>query len=608
MKQFSICLLIGFCLVSAWCSAQTFQVDTLRKSGPIANRINVVILGDGFTQSELPAFTQAAQKFVTFFLSYSPYNAYQNYFNFYSIPIPSKQSGATNPGTAPDRYPNQPVETKDTYFGSSFGTSNIHRLVAIRNYSAFTNVMATNFPSYDLAVMIVNSPWYGGSGGNPATFTLDPQADLIAMHEVGHIFSALTDEYWAGLVYAHEAANMTRITDPNSVVWKNWLNQQNIGIFPHTGAADAGNWYKPTTHNCLMEQLDKLFCAVCREATTARILNVVKSVESIQPQTGSPVVVNEQPTLFRLGLLKPEPNTLRVEWRLNNQLIGQNSDQLTLTSSQLTDPTATLSVSVVDTTPFIRLASHRTNHRYTTQWSLVKGTTAPPFSLTATKRSVCAGESITLTALNCAGAVTWSTSATGTSVTVSPAQSTTYSATCTGSASQTATIDVQVFPLPTASAANTGPYLEGQPLQLTAQGGKRYRWTGPDNFQSTEQNPTIQSVKISQAGSYTVVVTNEQGCSSTAQTQVTVNPVLAVHKLPTDMVRIFPNPSKGRVQIQTSLDGLLEVTLLDETGHVVAKKSFFRDTELSTDKLPRAVYIYRISTTKGLITGKLLVE
>jgi hypothetical protein len=550
MKLFSTSLLLYLCLLSPLCWAQKFPVDTLRKAGPLNNRINVVILGDGFTKSELPAFTQAAQKFVDFFLGYSPYNSYKNYFNFFSIQIPSNQSGATNSGTAPDRYPNQPVETKDTYFGSSFGTSNIHRLVAIRNYQAFTNVMATNFPSYDLAIMIVNSPWYGGSGGNPSTFTLHELANLIAMHEIGHTFSSLTDEYWAGTVYAREAVNMTRISDPAKIIWKNWLNQLNIGINPHSGASDAGNWYKPTVQNCLMEQLDKSFCAVCREATANRILNVVKPVENVFPQSGSQVAVNDQPVTFRIDLLKPEPNTMRIDWRLNNQLVKRDSELLTLSSDQLLNPVNTLSASIIDTTQFIRLQSHRSSHTYTFQWTLVKGTVSSPFSLSASKSSVCAGEVVTLTALNCPGTVTWSTNTEASSLTVSPSQSTTYSAVCSlsGASSQTAAVGLQVFALPTASASNTGPYLEGQPLQLSAQGGKTYNWLGPDNFQSTEQNPVIQAVKLSQAGSYTVTVTNESGCSSTAQTQVQVNRVLGITNLPTDAIQLFPNPSKGRVQ------------------------------------------------------------
>ncbi len=592
------------------CSAQQFQVDTLQKTGPLNKRINVVILGDGFTQAELGKFDQEARKFMAFFLSYTPYNGYSNYFNFFSIRTPSKESGATNPGTAPDRYLNQPIETKDTYFGASFGTANIHRLVAIKNYQVFTNVMATNFPGYDLAVMIVNSTWYGGSGGNPATFTLNEQANQIGIHEIGHNFSFLADEYWAGSSYAREAANMTRINAVSSVTWKNWLNQVNIGIFPHTGEAAASNWYKPTTHNCLMEQLDKALCAVCREATTNRILQLIKPVETIQPLPDSRIIVKAQPELFRLNLIKPSPNTLKVDWRLNDQPFGRDSGQVTVSNDQLTSPENTLSVSVFDTTAYIRSESHRQQHTYTYRWTLEKAVIAPTLAITSSKRSLCTGESATLTASNCTGSVTWSTGATSTSITVSPVESMTYSAICavTGSTSQTALLSLSVSPLPVAEASNTGPYVESQSIKLSAQGGSVYAWTGPFGFTSSEQNPVIPLAKISRAGTYTVVVTSTSGCASKAQTVVAISPLLATAQPLADAVWVFPNPAKDRVQIQATLPGELEVTLYNEAGNEIVKKSFRQTTELLTDKLPKAVYFYRVSNGQQIITGKLIID
>ena len=604
MKQSFTLLLIWLLTGYTVCLAQLFQVDTLQKTGPLNQRINVVILGDGFTQNELTKFDQEAQKFMAFFLSYTPYNAYKKYFNFFSIRTPSKESGATNLGTAPDRYPNQPIETRDTYFGASFGTANIHRQVAIQHYQTFTNVMAMNFPSYDLAVMIVNSPWYGGSGNSPATFTLHEQASLIGIHEIGHLFASLTDEYWAGYVYAREAANMTRNTNPSTIIWRNWLNETNVGIFAHSGDGEASTWYKPTTHNCLMEELSKTFCAVCREATTNKILKIVNPVEATQPLPYSRIVVKDQPETVRLTLLKPSPNTLKVEWRLND------TGQVTISNNQLASLTNNLSVSVLDTTAYIQLESHRQEHKYTYRWTLEKAIPAQTLALIASKNVVCMGESATLTALNCAGSLNWSTGATDSSVTVSPTRSTTYSVTCDGSGvrSQTAVVSLIVLSLPIAEASNSGSYIEGQSIQLKAQGGTSYAWTGPANFTSPEQNPVISSAKISQAGTYTVAVTSANGCISKAQTTVSISPLVAISNSSTDAVWVFPNPAKGRVQIQTTLTGELEVILIDAAGHELIKKSFYRTIELSIEKLPKATYFYRVGNGERFLTGKLIID
>lgn len=110
MKRIFITLFI-IC-IGATAFSQHYQVDTLYKKGPLDNRINIVVLGDGFTEEQMPKFADEAKKFADFFLGYSPYDGYRDYFNFFAIRTPSKESGVTNPGTAPDAYKDQPVEKK----------------------------------------------------------------------------------------------------------------------------------------------------------------------------------------------------------------------------------------------------------------------------------------------------------------------------------------------------------------------------------------------------------------------------------------------------------------------------------------------------------------
>jgi hypothetical protein len=603
---FALLLLVG----SFYCQAQQFTVDTLKKTGPIDRRINVVILGDGFTQSELPEFDSEARKFMAFFLSYTPFNDYKNYFNFFSIRVPSNNSGATNPGTAPDRYPDQPVEAKDTYFGASFGIANIHRLVAITKRQAFSNVMANNFPSYDLAILIVNSTWYGGSGGNPATFTLNQQANLIGAHEIGHLFSSLSDEYWAGKMYAYETANQTRNTNPATVTWKNWMNQFNVGIYQHAGDADALNWYKPTTHECLMEQLDKQFCAVCREATSNRILNLVHPVETISPSPNSSVRVESQPAHFQLDMLLPEPNTLRTQWRLNGVLLNQKADRISISNNQLPQAINELKVTVFDTTDYIRLSSHAQSHTYTYSWTLEKANIDPNFSILASKAVSCAGQSLTLTAQNCNGSVTWSNGGTGVTQMVAPTQTTTYSAVCAvaNAPSQNAQVEVTVNPLPTAVASNSGPYLEGETVRLNAGGGVEFAWSGPAGFSSSLQNPTIQSARRASAGTYTVVVSSAQGCTGNAQTTVEISPILATASAIDDNVIVFPNPASGLILVKSALQGEQTITLLDANGRQLFSDVFNQSIEISTDGLPDKLYFYRISNGQQTVSGKVLIQ
>lgn len=360
----------------------------------------------------------------------------------------------------------------------------------------------------------------------------------------------------------------------------------------------------------MMEVNGKPLCAVCQEATANQILQLVKPVLTTQPVPDTRITVKSTPERFRLSLLKPNPNTLKVEWWLNDVAIGQNIDEVTIANAQLTENTNTLRVTVLDTTAYIRLENHRQQHLYSYQWALEKATSPIPLSLSSTRTSLCAGESATLSVKNCPGKLNWSTGDTTNTVTVSPTHSTAYSARCryADGAMQTATLEITVFPLPVAKATNTGPYLEAQTVQLSAEGGTQYRWHGPINFISSEQNPTITAAKVNQSGVYTVDVTDSNGCMGSAQTVVSISPVLSVAPPSTDLFRIFPNPARSQVQIQSTLTGELDFVLFDNAGHELLKKVFQGTTIVSTEHLPKALYVYRVSNGKQTITGKLLVE
>ncbi|QRR00338.1 M64 family metallopeptidase [Dyadobacter sandarakinus] len=349
---------------------QKFDVDTIYKSGRLDNRINVVILGDGFTNAELPRFREEARRFSEFFLGYEPYNHYKNYFNFFAIATPSRESGVTNPGDAPDAYADQPVGKKDTYYEATFG-STIHRLVTV-NISKVYDVLAYNLASYDLAVVLVNTEYYGGSGGAVAVHTLHAQANTIGVHEIAHTFSHVNDEYWAGAIYGWEAPNMTVDNNPATIKWKPWLDTDPIGIFRHGDSGGAEKWYKPTTSNCLMELLSQPFCQVCREATTERILEIVNPLEGVTPAVSSTVTLTGDDRTFSLNLVRPEPNTLKVEWRLNGTLLATNQGELTLGPGALSGSAATLTATVYDSTTMSRAAGAVAARTRTAEWKLEK--------------------------------------------------------------------------------------------------------------------------------------------------------------------------------------------------------------------------------------------
>ena len=89
----------------------------------------------------------------------------------------------------------------------------------------------------------------------------------------------------------------------------------------------------------------------------------------------------------------------------------------------------------------------------------------------------------------------------------------------------TSTATVLVNPLPVATASSNTPVCIGQNIVLTSSGGNNYSWSGPLSFSSTNASPIIPNTQLTNAGTYTVIVTDANNCSATATTTVTVNPL-----------------------------------------------------------------------------------
>jgi gliding motility-associated-like protein len=154
----------------------------------------------------------------------------------------------------------------------------------------------------------------------------------------------------------------------------------------------------------------------------------------------------------------------------------------------------------------------------------------PTITATPSAPAICAGNSVSITASG-ASTYTWSpgtglSGTTGATVTANPATTTTY--TITGvdanSCQNTTTVQVTVNPIPTATAsASPSTVCVGGTINLSSSGGTSYSWSGPNTYSSTTQNPTITNATLAESGTYTVTVTDGNGCEATANTTVTVS-------------------------------------------------------------------------------------
>ena len=89
-------------------------------------------------------------------------------------------------------------------------------------------------------------------------------------------------------------------------------------------------------------------------------------------------------------------------------------------------------------------------------------------------------------------------------------------------------VDVIENSLPIAVAGNNSPLCSGGTLNLSASGGSSYSWNGPQGFSSSDQNPIVPGVLPAASGVYTVTVTDDNGCASNANTDVIINPGVAL--------------------------------------------------------------------------------
>ncbi|MGZ3862426.1 MAG: beta strand repeat-containing protein [Bacteroidia bacterium] len=155
-------------------------------------------------------------------------------------------------------------------------------------------------------------------------------------------------------------------------------------------------------------------------------------------------------------------------------------------------------------------------------------------SVVVNDTTVCVGQTVTLVASSSTGGatLTWTGPGLSTSsptVTLNPAQvnqSGVYSvyATAAGCAGPSKNITITIYPLPVVTAASqTNPYCSGSTINLNGAGGGTYSWTGPNTFTSSTQNPTIASSSTVNAGTYTLVVTDANGCVSSDTANVIVN-------------------------------------------------------------------------------------
>ncbi len=192
----------------------------LQKSGDPAAKVDFLILGDGYTAAELPKFEKDARRLIALLFATSPFKEHQKDFNVWGLCPPAAESGVSRPSAGV--YRRSPIGT--TY--DAFGTE---RYALTFDNRAMRDV--AQFAPYEFVEILMNDKTYGGGGifNLYSTVAADnPNSPYVFVHEFGHHFAALADEYYTSdVAYLPPAVkiepwepNVTALLDKADLKWK----------------------------------------------------------------------------------------------------------------------------------------------------------------------------------------------------------------------------------------------------------------------------------------------------------------------------------------------------------------------------------------------------
>jgi hypothetical protein len=385
----------------------------LQVTGPAAQRLNLVVLGDGYTAAEQEKFRGDVDRHLNVLWSMEPFRSYRAYFNVYRIEIISGESGIR---CDPDDDPPDPNRSTPLGLHYADGCTNpLARGITFQNYGdAALNrylqqlVAPLGVTAINRQVLAVaNTDTYGGIGGTNATTSGGaPQGPLITPHELGHSLGLLQDEYpysdrpVPGPPYTggepssrhHTLLTEQQLRDQQKKWWR-WLGEESesggtIGRY-ESGMYSASGVWRPSRHS-MMRWLGFPFDQVGREVMTERISGRRDSNAMALVSTPTDAPVGPTDVLW-VETQHPAYHQLSVTWSVNGVPVAADTRSFSLAAHGV-PPGARVTVTVTDPTAWVRDPAVRNGTALTQTRSWTVGATpvtgAPvPVSITASTQT-----------------------------------------------------------------------------------------------------------------------------------------------------------------------------------------------------------------------------
>ena len=260
---------------------ETAPHEYLLKSGSTDECIDIAIVAEGYTAEDMDIFMRDARTACDEIFRYEPFASHKEKFNVVAVKIESKQSDVSVP---------QDGIWRQTALNSNFHTFYSPRYLTTNSVHLIHDSLVGI--DYEHLIILANTDTYGGGGiynSYSLTTAHNPQFKPVVVHEFGHSFGALGDEYFYehadhtentyDLRYEPWEQNITSLVDFESK-WKDMLDKHTsipteptdkrkekytVGVYEGGGYMTKG-MYRPAVVCRMRDNVATQFCPVCQRA------------------------------------------------------------------------------------------------------------------------------------------------------------------------------------------------------------------------------------------------------------------------------------------------------------------------------------------------------
>ncbi len=357
-------------------AAASWPVTKIVDNGDSKNRLDMVILGDGFTKDEIGIYQKKVDRLLKDIFNEEPLKTYRNYFNVWRMDVVSNESGIDHPDLG---------IYKDTALDGSLNCGGIARLTCINRSKLEAAIDSLDSHSKDHVLVILNETMYGGAGGRNVAIIgaieYPAIAAELAKHElVGHNIGKLGDEYDYGMPESvcltgaePVEPNLTRVTKRDGIKWNagggpptGWIelhtpvptiteDPDEVGLFTG-GYYCLDHIFRPTMVSKMKAITDPgfPFGPVNTEAIVLGIYRYVSPIDTFSPLNDKTLTFTKgESQLFKISMPTPTSHSLQSEWYINGIMQNEGLEFL-LDTTKLGVGLQTVEIKARDPTEFIR--------------------------------------------------------------------------------------------------------------------------------------------------------------------------------------------------------------------------------------------------------------